>query len=89
MEIINKNDKMPFGKFKGFLVDDILTYQNYNYVFWVNENVKEYKFSKECINIIKKRFDKYYDKYIRPNKKTFVNYNEISNYSSLYQDIYS
>jgi uncharacterized protein (DUF3820 family) len=53
MIILKLKDKIPFGKYKGEAVDDIITF-DVNYIKWFQTNVNGYNFDNKALNYIKR-----------------------------------
>ena len=95
MELLLK-DKLPFGKWKGCKIEDMLSDDNFEefsifgrgnpvkYLQWVDKNVTNYTLSKEVLNRIKekeKSLSKLQQEYQNKNpQKSRIDWNQWGNY---------
>ena len=48
MKILSYEDKLPFGKYKGRLIIDIV-FINPQYLWWFSQNIKNYKLPEQLV----------------------------------------
>lgn len=46
--VLDLNDVLPFGKYKGETIQSVIDKGDFNYLYWFEGNVTKFKFSKEA-----------------------------------------
>lgn len=53
VRVLKLKSKMPFGKYEGLLVEDVIR-NNVNYARWIEANVDKVEFDNDCIDLIER-----------------------------------